>query len=190
MKKQELIGLLLASSFLHSETPRFPLASGKLSRYYIDCRKVLSHARARELAGDLILEKLGGGLRVDAVGGLLVGAYPVAIAVSDAAARAGKAIAAFAVRKEPKGHGLKNFLEGDVEKGQRVLVVDDVVTSGQSTVQAIERCRAQGLEVVRAVALVDRQEENGRENVEKTGVGFEAVLTLADLLSAQGKGAS
>ncbi len=181
-KKKLLIRRLLETAFLYSETPKFPLASGKVSSYYIDCKKALSHADVRAAVGDLILEKVIAE-EIDAVGGLLLGAFPVAFAVSDAAAREGRKISAFAVRKEAKGHGLKKFLEGDVEPGQRVLVVEDVVTSGKSTILAIERCRAQGLEVVSAVSMVDRQEEEGRENIEKTQTSFDAILTIDDLLA-------
>ena len=189
-KKQLLIEHLLETSFLYSDTPQFPLASGKMSRYYIDCKTALSHARCRVLVGDLILERLYEArmeARIDAVGGLLLGAYPVAIAVSDAAARRGESIAAFAVRKESKGHGLKKYLEGDIEKGQRVLVVEDVVTTGQSTLQAVRRCREEGLEVVAIFALLDRQEEGGREKIQKIVSDFDCILTISDLLAAYQK---
>jgi len=180
---QILIQHILKTSFHYSDTPKFPLASGQLSQYYIDCRITLSDATFRKLVGELILDCLGK-TQIQAVGGMMIGAYPVAIAVSDAADRRGMNLPTFIVRKEPKTHGLKKYIEGAVEKGFRVLVVDDVVTSGKSTVDAINRCRDEGLQVVKAIALIDRQEQQGRENIEKTGVSFDSILTLKDLLNA------
>ncbi len=182
-----LIDWILKTSFRYSETPEFPLASGQLSRYYIDCRMALSYSPVRTLVGEMILNKLGP-LKIEAVGGMAIGAYPVAIAVSDAAERRGQEIPAFVVRKEPKAHGMKKYSEGVVKPGMPVLVVEDVVTSGKSTVDAIQRCQDEGLRVVKAVAVIDRQEQGGRESTEKTGVVFDAILTLKDLLNAYQKG--
>ncbi len=184
---QKLIHHLLKTSFHYSDVPKYTLASGQLSQYYIDCRFALSYAEVRRLAGEMILNKLGD-VKVQAVGGMMIGAYPVAIAVSDAVDRKGLQVPTFIVRKEPKIHGMKKYIEGAVEPGMRVLVVDDVVTSGKSTVDAINRCRDEGLRVVKAIALIDRQEQQGRENIEKTGVSFDSILTLKDLLSAYKQG--
>jgi len=173
--------LLETQSFKSSSTAIYPLASGTLSQFYIDCRRALSYPEARQVVGKLIYDRVRS-LELDAVGGLLVGAYPIAIAVSDAAyALAGRVVRAFVIRKEPKQHGLKKLIEGDVIRGQRVLIVDDVITSGGSTVEAIEKSRQEGLEVIKAIALIDRQEQKGRENIEKQGVPFEALCTLDDL---------
>jgi orotate phosphoribosyltransferase len=180
---QKLIDHLLKTSFHYSDEPKYTLASGQLSQYYIDCRIALSYAEVRRLTGEMILNRLGD-VKVQAVGGMMIGAYPVAIAVSDAADRKGMQIPTFIVRKEPKVHGMKKYIEGAVEPGMRVLVVDDVVTSGKSTVDAINRCRDEGLRVIKAIALIDRQEQQGRENIEKTGVSFDSILTLKDLLNA------
>src|SRR5262245_3450846 len=123
--RSRLINIIARTSFNKSDEPAFPLASGAMSRFYVDCKKAFSYAEARDLIGRLILEKAAG-LEFDAVGGLILGAYPVALAVSDAAYRAnGRVIKAFVVRKESKGHGLKKNFEGDVEPGERVLIVDD-----------------------------------------------------------------
>ena len=183
---QTLIQHILKTSFHYSDTPNFPLASGQLSQYYIDCRVALSDATFRKLVGEMILDRLGK-TQIQAVGGMMIGAYPVAIAVSDAADRRGMNIPTFIVRKEAKTHGLKKYIEGAVEKGDRVLVVDDVVTSGKSTVDAIKCCREEGLQVVKAIALINRQEQQGRENIEKTGVSFDSILTLKGLLNAYQK---
>jgi orotate phosphoribosyltransferase len=175
--------LLDTHSFKSSPVPIYPLASGVLSPVYIDCRLALSYPEARQLVGRLIYDRVRS-LDLDAVGGLLVGAYPIAIAVSDAAhSLSGKVIRAFGVRKEPKEHGLKKVIEGDVSRGQRFLIVDDVITSGKSTIEAIRKCRQEGLEVLKAIALIDRQEQDGRRNIEAEGVAFEALFTLDDLRS-------
>jgi orotate phosphoribosyltransferase len=184
---QKLIYHILKTSFHYSEVPQYTLASGQLSQYYIDCRFALSYAEVRRLTGEMILNKLGD-IKVQAVGGMMIGAYPVAIAVSDAADRKGMQIPTFIVRKDPKGHGMKKYIEGAVEPGMRVLVVDDVVTSGKSTVDAINRCRDEGLRVVKAIAIIDRQEQQGKETIEQTGVSFDSILTLKDLLSAYQQG--
>ena len=177
--RERLMQLLLETgSFQYSETAIFKLASGAMSRFYVDCRVGLSHASVRQIVGQLMLEKAG---TIDAAGGLLIGAYPIAIAVSDAAHSAGRSVRAFAVRKEPKAHGLGKLLEGDVKAGDLVLVVDDVITSGKSTIEAIQKCREAGLTVVKAVAMIDRQEQNGRQNIESEGIPVDALCTLEDL---------
>ena len=182
--RSELLEILVRSSFLQSDTPSFKLSSGKLSNYYVDCKMAMSHPRARQLAGRLILQKLAADVDVvNAVGGLALGAYPIATAVSDVAWRdESKNILAFIVRREPKKHGLEKYLEGDVQAGQRVLIVDDVITSGGSTIEAIDKSLAGGLEVVRAIGLIDRQEENGRENIEARGIQFDSLFILKDLI--------
>lgn len=179
---RELLTLLSRTSFHASSTPTYPLACGTMSRFYIDCKKGLSHPRVRELAGQALFERIHG-VQADAIGGLLIGAYPVAIAVSDAAWRKQIDLSVFVIRKEPKGHGLRQYIEGDVQHGDHVIIVDDVITSGASTVQAIKRSREAGLLVVRALALVDREEAGGREAIEQLGVTFQSLFTLSDFVS-------
>ena len=178
-KKKRLLEILFETSFHASPTPRYPLSSGIVSRYYIDCKIAFSYPEARALIGELILERIQD-LHVEAVGGLVLGAYPVAIAVSDAAYAKGTVLRAFVVRKEPKTHGMRKYVEGHVNKGDRVVIVDDVITSGSSTIQAILKSREEGLEVVKVIAIVDRQEARGRENIEQHQVPFEALFTLQD----------
>lgn len=176
--------LLETGAFKWSPTPIFPLASGAVSRFYVDCRLGLSYPEVRALVGELMWAEVKN-QRVDAVGGLLVGAYPIAIAVSDAASRVSvKVVRAFTVRKEPKEHGLRKLIEGDVRPGDRVLVVDDVITSGKSTIDAIRKCREAGLVVEWAMAIVDREEQNGRANIEGEKVTVDALCTLAQLTEA------
>ena len=178
-KRTRLLQILLETSFRASPTPIYPLSSGIVSRYYVDCKMALSYPEARELIGELIFEQIQD-LDVDAVGGLALGAYPIAVAASDAAHKKGVTLRAFVIRKEPKGHGLKKYIEGEVRKGDRVVIVDDVVTSGDSTIDAILKSRDVGLEIVKVIVLVDRQEANGRENIEQHKVDFEALFTLKE----------
>jgi len=179
--RDRLLQLLVDThAFKWSETPQFPLASGAMSRFYIDCKVLLSHPEARQVVGDLILERIK--VPASAVGGLLIGAYPIAIAVSDSAYRKeNRELRVFAVRKEPKKHGMKKMIEGDVSEGDKVLIVDDVITSGNSTVEAIEKSRIAGLLVSQAIAIIDRQEQNGKEHIEEQKVKVDALCSLDDL---------
>jgi orotate phosphoribosyltransferase len=180
--KARLGELLRQTSLQSREAPVFRLASGKLSRYYVDCKQALSDPEARDLVGQLILERLGG-VSLDAVGGMEIGAYPIATSVSDAVFRAtGAKVRAFVVRKESKDHGIQGLIAGNVKSGDKALIVDDVVTAGSSTIKAIERARQAGLVVERAIVLIDREEEDGRKNIEAQGIQFEALLTLSEIL--------
>lgn len=145
------------------------LASGKPSNFYIDCKQAVLTAEGHFLVGTIInelLENLEPGVK--AVGGLTMGADPIASAVATVSWTRKRPIEAFYVRKEPKGHGTQKWLEGDktVKPGTPVAIVEDVCTTGGSTLKAIERARLHGLDVKRVFTLVDR-EEGGREAVEK-----------------------
>jgi orotate phosphoribosyltransferase len=180
--KQRLREILQQTSLQSRDEPVFRLASGKVSRYYVDCKQALSDPEARALVGELILERLGG-ISLDAVGGMELGAYPIATAVSDAIFRAtGEKVRAFVVRKESKQHGIQGLIAGNARPGDRTLIVDDVVTAGSSTIKAIKGARQAGLAVARAIVLIDREEEDGRMNVEAQGVSLEALFTLSELL--------
>ena len=178
---KELTELILEKSLKVADEPIFELASGKKSNLYIDCRKTTKNARGAYLIGNIIYDKISN-LDVDAIGGLTMGADPVADAVAYTSVLKGKLINAFSVRKDAKKHGLKRVIEGDVKNGDRVVIVDDVATTGQSTIEAIENARAGGLHVLKVIILVDRQ-EGGRENILKHDVDFEAILTKQDLLA-------
>jgi orotate phosphoribosyltransferase len=145
------------------------LASGRPSDFYIDCKQAVLTAEGHYLAGWLIAELLQREApEVRAVGGLTMGADPLASATATVSFLEGRPLDAFYVRKEPKGHGTQKWIEGDktVVAGTKVAVLEDVVTTGESTLKAIARARMHGLEVRRVVALVDR-EEGGREAVER-----------------------
>src|SRR5690348_2102207 len=145
--------ILKQTSLQSREEPVFRLASGKMSRYYVDCKQALSDPEARALVGQLILERLDG-LCLDAVGGMELGAYPIATSVSDAIFQAtGAKVRAFVVRKESKQHGIQGLIAGDARPADRTLIVDDVVTAGSSTIKAIAGARQVGLKVERAIVL-------------------------------------
>jgi len=180
--KQKLLELIVGKSLRVADEPVFELASGKKSRIYIDGKKTTCNAVGKTLIGELLFQRIAP-LGVTAIGGLTLGADPIAAAVAYASALKGQPVNAFIVRKDRKDHGLKQVIEGDVQPGQRVVIVDDVVTTGASTIEAIRKARAFGLEVVKVIALVDRQ-EGGRENILREGVEFEAVITKKELLDA------
>jgi len=119
---------------------------------------------------------------VGAVGGLTLGADPIANATAYSSWLKGRPIQSFVVRKTQKDHGIIAAIEGKVKAGDRVAVVDDVVTTGGSTLQAISACREAGLEIAGAITLVDRQEMNGRENIERQVPYFKALVTRDDVM--------
>jgi orotate phosphoribosyltransferase len=178
--KEKLTVLLLEKSFKYSDEPIFKLASGKFSNYYIDCRKTTHSSEGKYLIGNIIFNMIRD-LDVQAVGGLTMGADPVACAVSFASFTNNKNIASFSIRKERKNYGLRKQVEGDVSEGDRVIIVEDVITTGQSTIKAIEVAREEGLEVVKVIALFDR-EEGGREEILKHVSDVESVCTKSELM--------
>jgi orotate phosphoribosyltransferase len=180
--QQRLIELLRQTSVKAEAEPVFRLASGKLSRFYVDCKQALSDPEARGLIGR-IAAALIRGRNHDAIGGLELGAYPIAIAISDSVYRlTATKLRVFVVRKEPKTHGIKDLIAGNVNHGDRALIVDDVVTTAASTIKAIRGAREAGLVVTDAIALVDREEERGAENLASEGVSFQSLFKLRDLI--------
>ena len=162
-KRARLLELLRTRSFAEREVT---LSSGLKSNFYIDCKQVSLHAEGAALIGDLFLA-LVDEVAPDAVavGGLTLGADPLATATSIASFRAGTPRDAFIVRKEPKGHGTNQWVESaQLAAGAKVVILEDVVTTGASTLRAIERARLAGLDVRHAIGLVDRL-EGGREAV-------------------------
>ena len=160
-ERDRLLALLLERSF---RTGDFVLASGARSGYYIDCRTTTTHAEGQALVGRLGLELLRtAGLAPDAVGGLTMGADPVSYAMAHASWLAGAPVHAFSVRKQPKDHGTGKRVEGCFASGSRVVVVEDVITSGKSALQACDAVEAEGGTVLGVIALVDR-EGGGRED--------------------------
>ncbi len=161
----------------------FVLASGKKSNVYVDCRLTTLRAEAMPLIGKAILEQIAElGWKAELVGGLTMGADPVVSAVARESLGTAQVLNGFLIRKEAKGHGRGQYLEGVREPGKlKAVIVEDVCSTGGSAIQAIERAREFGLEVVGAVCLVDR-EMGGAEAIEATGCGFASVFTMGELL--------
>jgi len=160
----------------------FVLASGRRSDYYLDCRRTTLNAEGAYLVGRLVVEALERrGWAVSAVGGLTLGADPIAAAAAVVSFQLGRPLNAFIVRKEAKGHGTGQRIEGCPPEGAAVALVEDVVTTAGSLIKAASACREAGLSIAGAVVLVDR-EEGGRAAVEKLGVSLEALFTADELL--------
>jgi orotate phosphoribosyltransferase len=159
----------------------FVLASGARSSYYIDCRLTTMSAAGMVLIGQLGLQAIrAAGWPADAIGGLTMGADPVAFAIAAASAHAGTPIDAFSVRKEAKGHGTGQQIEGNFRSGAKVVVVEDVITSGGSAEKAIAAVTAAGGRVVGVLAVVDR-EQGGRARLEGAGHEVVALTTSSHL---------
>ena len=179
--KQELIALLCRKSFQYSDEPVFKLVSGRMSSFYVNCKPTTLSPRGMYLVGHLIFDAIADA-GVEGVGGLTFGADPIAIAAAFASEIQGRPIQAFSIRKEKKDHGIARWIEGDLPEGAPVAVIDDVATTGGSTVTAIERARQEGLVVVKAVILVDRQ-EGGIENIAKHVPDVSVIVTRDELVA-------
>ncbi len=184
--KQRLIKLILKRSFKFTKKPAFKLASGKMSNFYFNCKPTTLSSEGMLLIGNLLyklISKEKTWVAVKAIGGLTLGADPVANAITYTSGLKRKPLEAFVVRKEPKKHGTMLWIEGYVEKGDKVLIVEDVITTGSSTLNAINRAKECGLKVMGVVVLIDRQ-EGGREAVEAMGIPFKALLTKEEIFKA------
>ena len=158
----------------------FQLSSGSTSDYYIDCRVTTLNARGAQLVGEVFLAEIREqGWEADAVGGLTMGADPIVVAVAVTSGT----IDGFLVRKAEKQHGTGQRIEGFHEKGAQVVIVDDVCTTGSSTVQAIEAAREYGFEVIGVMCLVERQDAHGRPSVEKAAApaNFISIFTATEV---------
>ena len=177
--RRELLDLVLEVSFRRQKVT---LASGKESDFYLDLRQTLMRPRGVALAGALVLDRLFAGPPVDAVGGMAVGAVPLVSAVLAAAAARDPqtSLLGFYVRKQAKSHGLGRRIEGGFAPGQRVALVEDTVTTGGSTLEALDAVEAEGGKVVRVLCLVDRC-EGAAEAFRARGLDLEALFTRADL---------
>jgi len=178
--KRRLAEIILEKSFQYRDDPPFTLASGKTSNYYFNCKMTTLDPEGMYLIGNILFDMLHGA-DVTAAGGLTLGADPIANALSLVSYQKNKPIKSFVVRKEVKNHGTKNPIEGNVMPGERVVIIDDVITSGGSTITAIEIAKEAGLIVDRVIALVDR-EEGGRENIKKYVARIDAVLTRSEIM--------
>lgn len=180
--KQQLIDFIASDAVFHGD---FTLTSGKKATYYVDLRRVSLDHRVAPLIGQVMLDVIAEFPDVDAVGGLTMGADPIATAILHQGAARGLSYDAFVVRKEPKDHGRGKQVEGPDLAGKRVIVVEDTSTTGGSPIKAIEALRKVGAEVVAVAVVVDRS-TGARDVIEAEGVPYRFAIGLDDLgLEAQ-----
>ena len=179
--REKLLEIIYRRSFRYDPEFGFKLASGKSSDVYIDLKKTVLSSEGMEFTGSVIYDLLKGS-GIVGIGGLTLGADPIAYAAAMVSNIDGVPLDVFIVRKEVKGHGTKRKVEGSLGEGDKVCIVDDVITTGGSTIKAIEGARSAGLEVVKVVALVDRQEGGGENIFKASGIELEAAFTKAELL--------
>ena len=173
--KQELIGLFHQRALKFGD---FTLASGKKSTYYLDGKQISLHSTGLRQVSLGLLELLAD-VQFDAIGGMVIGADPIVGGVLVAAAEQTRSLDGFLVRKEPKGHGTQRYIEGPVKPGAKVVVIDDVVTTGGSALQAVDRLIEFGCEVVCVVGIVDRK-EGGAANFAARNLPFRSLLSIED----------
>jgi len=178
--KTRLIELILEKAFKYSEEPVFKLVSGRMSNYYFNCKAVALHPEGMYLIGNIIFDLIKD-LNVKGIGGLTLGADPIAYAVAYTSHIKGNPVEAFVVRKTPKSHGTMQWIEGNVKEGDRVAIVEDVITTGKSTIEAITRAKEASLEIVKVIALIDRQ-EGGREAIETSGFKVISLVTRDEVM--------
>lgn len=185
--RDDLIALLATRS---AKRGSFTLASGRQSSLYIDARITTMSPDGLALIGPLGLAAIhDAGWTADAVGGLTLGADPIACAISYASATSATPVRAFTVRKEPKAHGTGRLIEGPFRAGDRVVVIEDTITTGGSARKAIDAVHSEGGTVLGVLALVDRQ-EGGREALESLGVGVVSLATAEEIVRVADERAS
>ena len=179
--KERLGEIILERSFKYSDNPPFTLASGRQSNYYFNCKPTTLDPEGMNLIGGIIFDMVKDS-SITAAGGLTLGADPIANALSVISYQKGKPIKSFIVRKDVKDHGTKSAIEGNVKSGDRVLILDDVITTGGSTITAIEQAKRAGLVVDGVITLIDR-EEGGRENIRKHIENIRSILTRTEVMA-------
>ncbi len=178
--KNELIDLLCKKAFKFSEKPIFKLVSGRTSQFYVNCKPVTLDPHGLFLVGHLVFEAIKN-LDIDGIGGLTFGADPIAVATAYTSELEGKPIKAFSIRKNQKDHGMIRWVEGDLNPEDRVVIIDDVATTGGSTIKAIERAISERLQVIKVVILVDRQ-EGGVENIRQYVPDVSSIILRDELI--------
>jgi orotate phosphoribosyltransferase len=174
--KQALIALVRQKALKFGN---FTLASGKKATYYLDGKQVTLDPAGSLLVAEGMLDLLASGMMPAAVGGMSIGADPITSAIVTMSAVRGTPVLGFMVRKESKGHGTNQFIEGPVAPGQTCVIVEDVVTTGGSSLKAIERVEAFGMKVVGVLAIIDRM-EGGTEAFAQRGYPLSSLLTIRD----------
>jgi orotate phosphoribosyltransferase len=183
--KERLGEIILARSFKYSEDPPFTLASGRKSNFYFNCKPTTLDPEGMNLIGAIIFDMLKD-TDITAAGGLTLGADPIANALCVISYQKGKPIKSFIVRKDVKDHGTKSAIEGNIEPGEKVVIIDDVITTGGSTITAIEQARKAGFIVEMVVTLIDR-EEGGRENILQHIDNIKSILTRTEIMQLRAK---
>lgn len=183
--KKRLGEIIIERSFKFSDNPPFTLTSGKKSNYYFNCKPTTLDPEGMNFIGTIVFDILKN-TDVTAAGGLTLGADPIANALSVISYQKGKPIKSFIVRKDIKDHGTKSKIEGNVRPGEKVAIIDDVITTGASTITAIEQARKEGLNVELVIALIDR-EEGGRENILQYVDNIKIILTRTEIMNLRAK---
>ena len=175
--KQELLKLLESESLQRGD---FTLASGKKASYYLDCRRITLHPQGANLiAAGMLNELQSAGELPAAVGGMAIGADPITASIVTLAGQHGLPLKGFMVRKEPKGHGMGKQVEGPVEPGQEVVIVEDVITSGGSALKAVDAAEAFGLKVREVIGIIDRL-AGGEAAFASRGLKLKTLTTIRD----------
>lgn len=183
--RERLGEIILERSFKYSENPPFTLASGRQSNFYFNCKPTTLDPEGMNLIGEIIFEMVKDA-PVTAAGGLTLGADPIANALAVISYQLGKPIKSFIVRKDVKDHGTKSAVEGNVKSGEKVVIIDDVITTGGSTITAIEHARKAGLVIDRVITLIDR-EEGGRENILQHVDLIQSVFTRTEIMALRAR---
>lgn len=185
--KKRLIELIIDRTFKFTDKPTFKLASGKMSNYYFNCKPTTLNAEGMYLIGHLLYDMIRQQKKwkPKGIGGLTLGADALSNAIAYTSYIKSDPLESFVVRKEPKKHGIMLWVEGNVREGDRVVITEDVITTGGSTIKAIDRARKCGLKVLGVVVLIDRQ-EGGREAIEKL-VPVRTLLTKEEIFGAYKK---
>ncbi len=179
--RTRLARMIVERTFRYSDDPPFTLVSGKQSNFYFNCKPTTLDPEGMNLIGNIMFDMLEDS-GITAVGGLTLGADPMANSVSVISYQRNQPIKAFIVRKDAKEHGTRSSIEGNIQEGERVAILDDVITTGRSTIIAIEKAREAGLIIDRVITLIDREEENGRENIEEHVKRVESIFTRTDIM--------
>ena len=179
--RERLGEIILQRSFKYSDNPPFTLASGRKSNYYFNCKPTTLDPEGMNLIGEILFDMISDA-NITAAGGLTLGADPIANSLAVISFQKGKPVKSFIVRKDVKDHGTKSSVEGNVTAGERVVIIDDVITTGGSTITAIEQARKAGLVIDRVITLIDR-EEGGRENILAHVENVQSVFTRTEIMN-------